>query len=67
VLAKQAVDPGLDVILVSGLGQAPGGATAMKLAPLSTCEAFAEEDLLGLVAEAVSRRRANVTTFSHRR
>jgi len=65
VLAEiKAVDPGLDVILVSGLGQPQAVATAMKLGAFGVSgEAFAEEDLLGLVAEAVSRRGANVTTF----
>jgi len=65
VLAEiKAVDPGLDVILVSGLGQPQAVATAMKLGAFEyLVKPFAEEDLLGLVAEAVSRRRANVATF----
>src|SRR5258708_32585339 len=65
VLAEiKAVDPGLDVILVSGLGQPQAVATAMKLGAFEyLVKPFAEEDLLGLVAEAVCRRRANLTTF----
>jgi CheY-like chemotaxis protein/AraC-like DNA-binding protein len=65
VLAEiKAVDPGLDVILVSGLGQPQAVATAMKLGAFEyLVKPFAEEDLLDLVAEAVSRRRANVATF----
>src|SRR3977135_4463351 len=65
VLAEiKAVDPGLDVILVSGLGQPQAVATAMKLGVFEyLVKPFAEEDLLGFVAEAVGRRRANVATF----
>ena len=65
VLAEiKAVDPGLDVILVSGLGQPQAVATAMKLGAFEyLVKPFAEEDLLGFVAEAVGRRRANVATF----
>jgi DNA-binding NtrC family response regulator len=65
VLAEiKAVDPGLDVILVSGLGQPQAVVRAMKLGAFEyLVKPFAEEDLLGLVAEAVSRRRANVATF----
>ena len=65
VLAEiKTVDPGLDVILVSGLSQPQAVATAMKLGAFEyLVKPFAEEDLLDLVAEGVSRRRADVATL----
>jgi CheY-like chemotaxis protein len=65
VLAQiKAVDPGLDVILASGVVRPQAVATAMKGGAFEyLVKPFAKEDLLGLVAEAVSRRRANVVTL----
>jgi YesN/AraC family two-component response regulator len=60
----KAVDPGLDVILVSGVVRPQAVATAMKRGAFEyLVKPVANEDLLGLVAEAVSRRRANVATL----
>ena len=65
VLAQiKAVDPGLDVILASGVVRPQTVATAMKRGAFEyLVKPFAMEDLLGLVAEAVSRRRANAVTL----
>src|SRR6266446_1602008 len=60
----KAVDPGLDVILVSGVVQPQAVSTAMKRGAFEyVVKPFAREDLLGLVAEAVSRRGANAATL----
>src|SRR6267154_1372154 len=53
----KAVDPGLDVILVSGVVQPQAVSTAMKRGAFEyVVKPFANEALLGLVAEAVRRR-----------
>jgi CheY-like chemotaxis protein/AraC-like DNA-binding protein len=60
----KAVDPGLDVILVSGVVKPQAVSMAMKRGAFEyVVKPFVKEDLLGLVAEAVSRRRANVATL----
>jgi len=60
----KAVDPGLDVILVSGVVQPQAVSTAMKRGAFEyVVKPFAKEVLLGLVAEAVSRRGANLATL----
>jgi DNA-binding NarL/FixJ family response regulator/AraC-like DNA-binding protein len=56
----KAVDPGLDVILVSGVVQPQAVSSAMKRGAFEyVVKPFGEEELLRLVAEAVSRRDAN--------
>src|SRR6266436_7791043 len=60
----KAVDPDLDVILASGVVQPQAISTAMKRGAFEyLVKPFAKEDLLGLVAEAVGRRRANFATL----
>jgi CheY-like chemotaxis protein/AraC-like DNA-binding protein len=60
----KAVDPDLDVILATGVVQPQAISTAMKQGAFEyLVKPFAKEDLLGLVAEAVSRRGANVATL----
>ena len=60
----KAIDPGLDVILVSGVVQPHAVSTAMKRGAFEyVVKPFAKEDLLGLVDEAVSRRGANAATL----
>ena len=60
----KAVDPGLDVILVSGVVQPQAVSTAMKRGAFEyVVKPFAKDDLLGLVAQAVSRRRAGAATL----
>src|SRR6266436_1595828 len=60
----KAVDPDLDVILASGVVQPQAISTAMKRGAFEyLVKPFAKEDLLGLVAEAVSRRGANAATL----
>src|SRR5258705_8077519 len=65
VLAQiKAVDPGLDVILASGVVRPQTVATAMKTRPFEyLVKPFSMENLLGLAAEAVSRRPPTVATF----
>lgn len=64
VLAQiKAVDPGVEVILVSGLVQPQAIVMGMKLGAFEyLTKPFAEEDLFGLVAEAVCRRYSNSPT-----
>jgi CheY-like chemotaxis protein/AraC-like DNA-binding protein len=60
----KVVDPGLDVILISGVVKPQAVSMAMKRGAFEyVVKPFVKEDLLGLVAEAVSRRRANVATL----
>jgi CheY-like chemotaxis protein len=60
----KAVDPDLEVILVSGVVQPQAVATGMKRGAFEyLVKPVREEDLLGVVAEAVSRRRANLATL----
>src|SRR5712671_516465 len=58
------VEPHLDVILATGVVQPQAISTAMKRGAFEyLVKPFAKEDLLGLVAEAVSRRGANAATL----
>jgi len=59
----KAQHPGLDVIIISGLAQAQVVVAAMKVGAFEyLTKPFAEEDLLGLVSEAVHRRRSDLPT-----
>jgi CheY-like chemotaxis protein/AraC-like DNA-binding protein len=59
---KQA-DPRVEVILVSGLAQTQAVVTGIKLGAFEyLMKPFAEEDLLGLLAEVINRRRADPGT-----
>jgi YesN/AraC family two-component response regulator len=60
----KALDPDLDVILATGVVQPQAISTAMKRGAFEyLVKPFAKEDLLGVVAEAVSRRRAQAVTL----
>jgi CheY-like chemotaxis protein/AraC-like DNA-binding protein len=58
------VEPHLDVILASGVVQPQAISTAMKRGAFEyLVKPFAKEDLVSVVAQAVSRRGANVATL----
>src|SRR6267143_5465573 len=60
----KAFEPHLDVILATGVVQPQAISTAMKRGAFEyLVKPFAKEDLLDLVAEAVSRRGANAATL----
>ena len=60
----KAFEPHLDVILATGVVQPQAISTAMKRGAFEyLVKPFAKEDLLSLVAEAVSRRGANTATL----
>src|SRR6267143_1266945 len=60
----KAVDPGLDVILISGVVKPQAVSMAMKRGAFEyVVKPFVKEDLLDLVAEAVRRRSANAATL----
>jgi CheY-like chemotaxis protein/AraC-like DNA-binding protein len=60
----KAVDPHLDVILATGVVQPQAISTAMKRGAFEyLVKPYANEDLLRLVAQAVSRRGATVATL----